>query len=263
MVSFEIAAVEDTLPPVPPIGGSGGGGGRGGGGPGIGGIGGGSNDDGGDGAGDGNDSATGGTGGSPAEDPDVFVITLSNDSVAENARKGAVVGRFVTTGGQQNELSLSLGTTGSADLFVIVNNELRVKSAGTLDFETTPVHLITVIATDASGNTFETEIEIRLIDVEESPRGTRQNDRLVGDALDNILDGRKGNDKLIGNAGADTFVFGRSYGRDKILDFNPEEGDRIDLSKAVGIRGFRDLMKNHLEDTGAHVRITPMTVRCW
>jgi Ca2+-binding RTX toxin-like protein len=87
------------------------------------------------------------------------------------------------------------------------------------------------------------------------PRGTRGNDRLVGSAFDNVMDGRRGNDRLIGHDGADTFVFGRQYGRDVLVDFHPEEGDRIDLSGAIGIKGFQDLMKNHVVDIGEHLKI--------
>ena len=87
------------------------------------------------------------------------------------------------------------------------------------------------------------------------PRGTRRNDNLVGSDFDNIMDGRRGNDRLTGNGGADTFVLGAKYGRDVIMDFNPEEGDRIDLSNAVGIRGFRDLMNHHVVDIGEHLKI--------
>ena len=51
-------------------------------------------------------------------------------------------------------------------------------------------------------------------------------------------------------------VFGKGYGKDTIMDFDALEGDTIDLSHAVGIKSFNDLMKHHLVDTGHHVKIT-------
>lgn len=56
------------------------------------------------------------------------------------------------------------------------------------------------------------------------------NDLLVGGAGDDILIGGLGNDQLMGSSGADTFVWkAGDLGKDTILDFNPGEGDRIDL----------------------------------
>ena len=85
---------------------------------------------------------------------------------------------------------------------------------------------------------------------------TGGNDDLEGDALDNILNGKGGNDRLTGGGGADTFVFGKGYGRDVITDFDPSEGDIIALSGAVGIEIFRDLIKHHVEDIGNDLVIT-------
>lgn len=66
-------------------------------------------------------------------------------------------------------------------------------------------------------------------------------DILIGGPADNILVGESGDDALTGGAGADTFVFqpsdNPSYYTDTILDFNPEQGDRIDLSAYRNISG--------------------------
>jgi hypothetical protein len=51
-------------------------------------------------------------------------------------------------------------------------------------------------------------------------------------------------------------VFGKAYGKDVILDFHRKEGDVIDLSKAVGIDSFKDLVAHHATDAGDNVRIT-------
>ena len=66
-------------------------------------------------------------------------------------------------------------------------------------------------------------------------------DILLGGPADNRLVGEAGDDVLTGGAGADTFVFqpsdDPSYYTDTILDFNPGQGDRIDLSAYRNITG--------------------------
>ena len=66
-------------------------------------------------------------------------------------------------------------------------------------------------------------------------------DVLVGGPADNRLVGEAGDDVLAGGAGADTFVFQPSdnptYYTDAIVDFNPPQGDRIDLSGYINITG--------------------------
>ncbi|EFH11360.1 proprotein convertase P-domain-containing protein [Teichococcus cervicalis] len=52
-------------------------------------------------------------------------------------------------------------------------------------------------------------------------------DQLRGGEGDDWLEGGAGDDELAGGAGADRFVFGRHFGQDRLLDFNPEEGDRL------------------------------------
>jgi microcystin-dependent protein len=118
-------------------------------------------------------------------------------------------------------------------------------------------YVITVSATDGGLSSPSDEFILVVTNptAPPDPKGTRRKDTLEGSDFDNIMDGRRGNDKLTGNGGADTFVFGKNYGRDVILDFNPEEGDRIDLSGAVGIKGFQDLMKNHVFDSGDNIKI--------
>ncbi len=66
-------------------------------------------------------------------------------------------------------------------------------------------------------------------------------DILIGGPGDNRLAGEAGDDVLTGNAGADTFVFAPSDNParyfDVIMDFNPAQGDRIDLSAFSSITG--------------------------
>lgn len=66
--------------------------------------------------------------------------------------------------------------------------------------------------------------------------GGNGNDRLVGGEDDDVLVGGMGRDVLIGSQGADRFVFTGALesvpgpARDRIIDFAPAEGDRIDVS---------------------------------
>ncbi|MGE3291549.1 MAG: choice-of-anchor Q domain-containing protein [Geminicoccaceae bacterium] len=66
--------------------------------------------------------------------------------------------------------------------------------------------------------------------------GGRGGDRLEGGDGRDRLFGEGGGDLLIGGADADRFVFAHprhshGLGRDLVLDFSPEEGDRIDLRR--------------------------------
>ena len=90
----------------------------------------------------------------------------------------------------------------------------------------------------------------------ENLEGTFYADRLAGDGGANALKGAQGADALEGRGGADRFVYGQnedSYqpydsppgAADRILDFSPKQGDRIDLSavdadaQAPGDQAFR------------------------
>ena len=55
--------------------------------------------------------------------------------------------------------------------------------------------------------------------------GNKNNNQLLGGEGSDILDGRGGSDSLTGGRGADYFVI--SEGNDVVVDFNPNEGDRI------------------------------------
>ncbi|MBL8394876.1 MAG: S8 family serine peptidase [Candidatus Accumulibacter sp.] len=74
--------------------------------------------------------------------------------------------------------------------------------------------------------------------------GLEGNDTLNGGLGADTLNGGVGNDLLSGAGGADRFVFDRSTGSDKVIDFTRGE-DLIQLSSAPGLAGFADLDTNH------------------
>ncbi|MCW2477496.1 Ig-like domain-containing protein, partial [Candidatus Symbiopectobacterium sp. NZEC135] len=80
--------------------------------------------------------------------------------------------------------------------------------------------------------------------------GGEGNDILYGGSGDDILIGGKGNDTLIGGSGADTFMWQKGdTGFDVIKDFNPGEGDKINLHDLIG-----DLDKG--ADLSRYIRFT-------
>lgn len=97
---------------------------------------------------------------------------------------------------------------------------------------------------DAVGSRFDDHIKGSVVD--NVLDGNAGNDILLGLAGNDTLRGGAGNDKLTGGTGKDTLVGGagadhfiyetlrdstvKAAGRDKIMDFRADEGDRIDLS---------------------------------
>jgi Ca2+-binding RTX toxin-like protein len=57
--------------------------------------------------------------------------------------------------------------------------------------------------------------------------GGQGNDFVFGDAGNDQLSGDLGNDTLTGGGGADRFMMRPDGGGDVIMDFHPEDGDRI------------------------------------
>lgn len=80
--------------------------------------------------------------------------------------------------------------------------------------------------------------------------GGSGNDVLRGEKGADKLDGGSGNDTLYGGTGADQFVFGQGCGADVVADFQPAEGDQIDL-QAFGLDGFGALKALCSQSAGA------------
>lgn len=71
-------------------------------------------------------------------------------------------------------------------------------------------------------------------------RGDRGNDTIIGgDGNDTIIAG-PGRDWLWGGEGANTFIFQRNHDTNRIMDFNPANGDILLLSSGVFGGRFRD-----------------------
>lgn len=77
--------------------------------------------------------------------------------------------------------------------------------------------------------------------------GGRGNDTLYGGEGNDTLIAGPGTDWLFGGAGADTFIFYRNDERNRIMDFNPEEGDILLLSSALW-RRLGDLTPEQIVD---------------
>ncbi len=86
--------------------------------------------------------------------------------------------------------------------------------------------------------------------------GGKGRDTLIGNSGRDILDGGKSADVLTGGVGGDTFVFAGQFGDDVVTDFNAiSNKEKIDLTGAAGIGGFRDLSTNHMTQVGDDVVI--------
>ncbi|MBE3638150.1 calcium-binding protein [Mangrovicoccus algicola] len=85
-------------------------------------------------------------------------------------------------------------------------------------------------------------------------RGGFGADFLRGGLGDDRLEGGFGADTLMGGLGSDLFVF--SPGQDVILDFDVTgDAERIDISRASGIGGWKDLSRNHMDQSGRDIVI--------
>lgn len=131
---------------------------------------------------------------------------------------------LVDTGGED---TLYLGDT--SDVFGLTEVEGEVYGLGSVN--DAPIDFINEVAA----------WNLLVLGEIENLYGGGGDDILIGGPADNRLAGEAGDDVLVGGAGADTFVFQPSdnptYYTDTILDFNPAQGDRIDLSAYRNITG--------------------------
>lgn len=185
-----------------------------------------------------------------------LVAANADETVQAGASLSLTIGDGHFTDPQDTDLNYAVTFEGaSLPSWIAFDTET---GAFTANPTTANVGQFTIVVTASDGSlTASDEFELIVTNpaTPEDPNGTEGKDNLVGDGSDNILDGKEGNDKLTGGDGADTFVLGKHYGHDKVLDFDPLEGDKIDLSDAAGIKNFNDLMNHHIKDTDGGLKI--------
>ncbi|HEY9647931.1 MAG TPA: clostripain-related cysteine peptidase [Chroococcidiopsis sp.] len=183
-------------------------------------------------------------------------IQAGSFSLPENSALGTLVGGVSASDPEGAALTYVI-TTGNVDLdgdgtaaFAInaATGAITVADSGDLDFEQRSSFGLSVTVQDPGGLSNAANITINLSDVlGERLVGTRQRDRLIGDAGNNTIIGSFSSDLITTGAGRDRIVFdiGRAFkqsliGIDQITDFNPQF-DKIILDKTTfkAIKGNR------------------------
>ncbi|HEX4709626.1 calcium-binding protein [Phenylobacterium sp.] len=80
-------------------------------------------------------------------------------------------------------------------------------------------------------------------------RGGQGDDSVSGGAGNDFVSGDRGNDTISGGSGADTFHGSQDAGIDRVLDFNPSEGDRVMLDPGTTY-GLRQVGADTIIDMG-------------
>ncbi|WP_300657135.1 calcium-binding protein, partial [Pseudomonas sp.] len=143
-------------------------------------------------------------------------------------------------------LNTSTTLSGTDKLYLVTESELPSGFAPTLTFEVSDGASSTAktIIGGPGDSTFSGGVGNDYISGgagQDSLNGGAGNDTLDGGTGNDILIGGAGDDILLGGTGADSFVWqAGDTGKDKILDFNIGEGDRIDL---------RDLLQGETDAT--------------
>jgi Ca2+-binding RTX toxin-like protein len=127
------------------------------------------------------------------------------------------------------------GGAGNDTYVVDVANDIVVESAGN---GTDTVLALTSFALTAANSIENMRVHPSLT-TGITLTGNALDQRFIGGVGDDTLIGLGGEDFFTGGAGADTFVFtvagdSPNTRRDRILDFSPADGDRIDLSALFG-----------------------------
>lgn len=82
-------------------------------------------------------------------------------------------------------------------------------------------------------------------------KGQAGDDTMSGGTGDDVLRGGSGTNIMTGGAGADDFFF--SNGINRVTDF--EDGDQVVLRSSAAIKSYKDLMNNHISQSGSDVVI--------
>jgi hypothetical protein len=194
--------------------------------------------------------------GDPVNNPPTD-ISLSDTTVNENVKEGAVIGGISGTDPDAGDhLRFSL-VKNPDNAFAIDNGNLVVAQGAKINFEVRDSYMIRIRATDDGGLHLDASFTIAVSDLVDLVKGTAEAETLVGaSGMDIVkafggndtLEGGKGIDKLYGGKGRDTFLFstgdsGKTHATaDTIYDFT--RADSIDLtswdanSKKTGVQHF-------------------------
>lgn len=96
-------------------------------------------------------------------------ITLSSNTINENAPIDTVIGTFSVTDEDATDSHTFVLSGADADSFILNGNQL--KSSAVFDYEDKASYSITIIATDSAGATFSKNFNISVLNVNEAPTG--------------------------------------------------------------------------------------------
>ena len=173
-------------------------------------------------------------------------LSLSNTPVS--ALKGVLseglfgsigADKFVSSG--RGQLMSGLG---GDDTYYVKSDQDRVleSSGGGID---------TVIASGVRSHTLAANVENLVIGGNSWGFGNDLDNVIEGKNGAQVLEGGRGDDVLTGGADADTFVFGRGSGHDRITDFSVTDGDKIRVD-GYGLVNF-DQVKAAMTQDGSDV----------
>jgi Ca2+-binding RTX toxin-like protein len=141
-------------------------------------------------------------------------VSLSGNTVEENAAAGTMVGALSALDADAGDNHSFTVVGGASNLFEIVGSQIRVKTGAVLDFEAQKTHALTVQVTDQGGASCNQNITINVTDVMET--GTAGADTLTGGAGGDRLAGGAGNDVYIVNSVNDVVVELSTGGSDTV-----------------------------------------------
>ncbi|MBC8048807.1 MAG: cadherin domain-containing protein [Chitinophagales bacterium] len=104
----------------------------------------------------------------PASNTAPYDIEPGVASISENSDGGAVVARLTATDPDAGDTH-TYEIEGGHSFFEIVGDQIRVKTGVTIDFESQPLHNLTITATDAGGLSIQQKISITVGDMNEAP----------------------------------------------------------------------------------------------
>ena len=136
----------------------------------------------------------------------------------------------------------TVGLPGFNEFYVLRQNEAALKAVTDGDYGSA---LEWYLKTNSDIHTFAPGAHVKGSQGDDIIMLREGDERAFGGPGEDTLTGMGGTDILVGGAGADTFVHLKldNNSHDFIYDFNPNEGDKIDM-RSFGIASFEDLTKS-------------------